>query len=458
MTNFIEQLVAAIWNRLRRRDRGAWHEGGSLDLGARVVDGQVTRRHVRLSNTRRATHLAVLGTTGTGKSYFLRHLIRQDVERGRGCFVFDFHGDLTPFILRTINAEERRLHRHLSDKLILIEPADPIVSVGFNPLEDESPDFVRIAEFAAVLRQRWALDHFGARTDELLRNSLYVLSANGLTLLELAPLLTDAGFRAACVKRVSNDEVRQYFEQRYDKASEAMRAVMREPILNKTSAFTADPHFRHIVGQAHSTFSLREAMDDGHWVIANLPKGQLGEQALTLASLLFTMLKNTLFTREKRSLYTVYCDEVQNLVSYASGIDTVLSEARKFGVSIVSANQFLEQYPTEMRAAILAVGTHAYFQLSATDAAQVAQSLDGGRSLAEVLKNLPQRHCIVKSGSDRWSEVEVPPVHVPKVDYTDLVNRSRYSRGRVRAHIDRDIAKRQAGITRSTDEVLDAWE
>ena len=234
------------------------------------------------------------------------------------------------------------------------------------------PTFVRIAEFAEVLRQRWALDHFGARTDELLRNSLFVLSANDLTLLELAPLLTHTGFRAACLKQVANAEVRQYFELRFDQASEAMRATMREPILNKTSAFTADPHFRHIVGQTHSTFSLREAMDEGHWVIVNLDKGRLGEQALTLGSLLFTMLKNALFTREKRSLFTVYCDEIQNLVAYGSGIETMLSEARKFGVAVVSANQFLDQYPAEMRAAILAVGTHVFFQLSSTDAAQVA--------------------------------------------------------------------------------------
>jgi hypothetical protein len=458
MINFIEQLVAALWNRLRRRERGAWRETKSLDLGFRVVDGQVTRWHVGLSKARRAMHIAVLGKTGTGKSSFLRYLSQQDIEADRGFLYFDLHGDATPFLLQAINARERRERRHLSDKLILIEPADPLVSVGFNPLEQEIPDFVRTAEFAALLKQRWGLDHFGARTDELLRNSLYVLSANNLTLLELAPLLTHTGFRAACLKRVSNAEIRQYFELRYDQASEAMRATMREPILNKTSAFTADPHFRHIVGQTHSTFSLREAMDEGHWVIVNLDKGRLGEQALTLGSLLFTMLKNALFTREKRSLFTVYCDEIQNLVAYGNGIDTVLSEARKFGVAVVSANQFLDQYPAEMRAAILAVGTHVFFQLSSMDSSQVSQALDGGKSLAERLKNLPQRRCIVKSASDRWTELEVPTVREAKVDYADLLNRSRYTRGRVRAHIDRDIAKRQEGIAHSADEVLHEWE
>jgi len=86
------------------------------------------------------------------------------------------------------------------------------------------------------------------------------------------------------------------------------------------------------------------------------------------------------------------------------------------------------------------------------------QSLDGGASLAYRLKNLPNRHAIVKSGSERWVEAEVPRVDVPKVDYTDLFNRSRFARGRVRAHIDRDIAKRDELAKAKTDDVLHAWE
>lgn len=457
MINLIEQLVARFWNRLRGQGGEARQESGSLDLGFRVSDGQVTGRHVSLSNARRTMHIAVLGKTGSGKSSLLRYLAQQDIDRDRGFLYFDLHGDATPFLLRTIHERERRLHRHLSDKLIVIEPADSIVSVGLNPLEHQASDFVRIAEFAQVLKERWHLDSFGARTDELLRNSLYVLAANGLTLVELALFLTHSGFRAACLKQVENAEVQQYFELRYDQASEAMRATMREPILNKTSAFTADPHFRHIVGQP-STFSMKEAMDQGIVVIVNLDKGRLGAQALTLGSLVLTELKNNLFTREKRSLYTIYCDEMQNLVAYGSGIETMLSEARKFGVGVVSANQFLDQYPAEMRAAILSVGTHIFFQLSSQDATQIAQALDGGKPLAERLKNLPQRHAVVKSGAERWTEVAVPTVKEPQVDSTDLLNRSRGRWGRSRVLIERAIAKRQEAMSRSTDEVLHDWE
>jgi len=456
MLQTFKQLISSIrhfagWRRTQARLR-------SLSLGVRAIDGEPTRHHIALTTKQRTMHVAVIGKSGSGKSSLLKYMAQQDIEADRGFVYFDLHGDATPLLLRSIAGRERKLRRHLSDRLVVVAPGDPELSVGLNPLEQGSEDFVRIAEFAEILRHRWHLGYFGARTDELLRNSLYALAANGLTLVELAPFLTQSAFRDACVKRVANPEVRGYFESRYDQVSEVLRTAMREPILNKTSAFTADPHFRHIVGQEHSTFSLKQAMDEDHWIIVDLQKGKLGEQALTLGSLVFTMLKNALFTREKRSLYTFYCDEIQNLIPYSGGgIETVLSEARKFGVGIVSANQFLDQHPPQVRAALLAVGTHIFFQLSSADAGPVSQALDGGGSLAYRLKNLPQRHCVVKSGPERWSEVLVPPVLAPKVDYTDLLNRSRYARGRVRAHIDQDIAKRHELASRKTDDVLHAW-
>src|SRR5579864_305182 len=131
MIRFIEQLIAGIWNRLRKRGEGARELKGTLDLGFCVTDGQATKRHMQLSNVRRSTHLAVLGKSGGGKSSFLKYLALQDIEAGRGFLYFDLHGDTTPFLLKAINARERKERRHLSDKLILIDPADPIASVGF---------------------------------------------------------------------------------------------------------------------------------------------------------------------------------------------------------------------------------------------------------------------------------------------------------------------------------------
>jgi hypothetical protein len=458
MTHWLETYLARLWNR-RVSGRPDARRADGLDLGTQIIDGQAGRARVAIPQNRRAEHLALIGKTAQGKSSAIHYCAVQDIAAERGFLAFDLHGETTPFLVAAIADHERVVKKNLSDRLIIIDPTDPVASVGFNPLEQNGDHdrFVQIAEFAQLLKQRWSLDSFGARTDELLRNSLIVLAESGLTLVEIAPLLANAGFRAACLPKVRNAEVRQYFADRYDRASEAMQATMREPILNKTSAFTADRHFRHIIGQARSTFSLQDAMDRGCWVIVRLPKGQLGEQAVTLGSLVLGVAKHALFSRKSRELFTLYCDEIQNLVAYSSGLEAVLSESRKFGVGVVSANQFLDQYPAEMRAAILAVGTHIFFQLSSQDAHQIATALDGGKPLAELLKNLPRRHMVVKTGHERWREVLVPTLRKPQSDPTDLFARSRNRWARLRNDVEAEIENRQRFTRRKTEDLHD-WE
>lgn len=456
MMSFFEQFAARLWNHLQRRKRGAWHEEpGRLTLGFQVVDGQVTKRRVSVNSTQRTMHTLLVGVPGVGKSSELLNFAGQDIDTHRGFLFLGPHGDMAHRLLLRINTRERRERRHLSDRLVLVDPADPIVSIGLNPLEQDNPDFVRTAEMAEIIRSRCGLGGFGVRIQETLTNGLYSLSANKLTLVELPLLLTNADFRRTCMKQVQNVEVRQYFEERYDKMSPGMQAATRDPVLNKISSFIADPHYRQIVGQP-STFVPKSTMDEGYWVIADLPKSKLGTHVSTLGSLIFTTFKNALFTRENRSLFSIYIDELKNFVG--SDIETALTEGRKFSTPIVAACQTLAQLSPELRSALFAVGTQIFFRLSANDAAEVAQALDGGRSLAERLKNLPQRHAIVKLGAERWVEIAVPRISDPEVDYTDLLNRTRYTRGRVRAHIERDIAKRQAAFMKTPDEVLDGWE
>ena len=459
MTNLIEYFIARLWNGMSAPSRSRPETGG-LDLGLRVMDGQLADHRVTIPHGKRSEHLVVLGKTGSGKSYLLRHAAIQDIRAGRGFVFFDLHGDATPFLLKFVAGEEIRQRTDLSKRLILIEPADPEFSVGLNVLENQQgrASFTQIAEFALILKTRWKLDTFGARTEELLRNTLHLLADNGLTLLELSPSLTNAAFRARCLRQVTNPEVAAYFHSRYDQASESMQAVFRDAILNKVSEFTSDPRFRHILGQQASTFSLVEAIDNGYWVVLNLDKGRLGEQAATLGSLFLTKLKNALFNRRTRQLFTLFCDEIQNLVAYDSGIDTLLSEARKFGISIVSANQFLDQYPPQIRSAILSIGTHIFFQLSGSDADKIAHALDGGKTLAQLLKNLPPRHLVVKSGHHRWREVQVPNVAEPKADFQDLYRRCRERWTRPRTEIEQAVRARHATFTRASDEVLDGWE
>jgi Helicase HerA, central domain len=460
MISFFEQLFSYAWNRMVAKPAHPTNPN-SLSLGFQVVDGRPTSSRMVIPQIKRAEHMAILGRTGTGKSSLLRYLASQDITSGRGFLFFDLHGDATPILLQLLAQQEQIIRQDLSTKLIVIEPGDPEFSVGLNVLESSGAQqsFVQIGEFAQLLKQRWNLDSFGARTEEVLRNSLLLLSEYGFTLLELAPLLTDDAFRARCLRGAGNSEARDYFAARYNQASEGQQNVFRDAVLNKISAFTADPHFRHILGQQRSTFSLLDAIDGGYWIILNLDKGRLGDHAATLGSLLLTKVKNALFSRRRRQLFTLYCDEIQNLVAFNSGLDTLLSEARKFAVGLVSANQFLDQYPPSMRSAIMAIGTHILFQLSSQDADKMATALDGGKHLSEILKNLPQRNLVVKSGHHHYSRVVVPAFEPTHGNYQDLLSRCRTRWARRRADVEREIRNRiRPDQGQQTREALHGWD
>ncbi len=459
MRDFLEHLLVRGANRLLRARDPRPADGPGVLLGHAVSDTGTSGPPVRLADAVRPEHLAILGKTGTGKSSLIRLMSRDDIRRDLGAVHIDLHGDTTPYLLGVLAAEERRRRTDLSDRIILIDPSDPEWAVGLNVLQADSDAerFLQMAEVAQLLKQRWDLSTLGARTEELLRCALYVLSAADLTLLELAPLLTNASFRAACLRRATNPDIVSYFRDRYDVASDAMQATWREPILNKASVFTVDPHFRHILGQRRTGVSLVDALDRQAWLILHLPKGRLGEQAATLGSLFLTHLKRALFARRSRTLLTVYADELQNLVEVTSGIDTLLAEARKFGVAFCCANQFLEQYPPTMRAAVLSVGTHVFFQLSAQDAERANALIGGGKAVQQVLRELPAREAIVRRGGQGWQRFRVSTVETPTADPSDLLRRIRLHGGQSRASIESDIAQRLQSHAADRREDLDDW-
>lgn len=279
-----------------------------------------------------------------------------------------------------------------------------------------------------------------------------------MTILEIVPFLTSAVFRARVLKHVKNSEVRQYFEARFNQLSDSMQANFAAPVLNKVTTFTGDPHFRHILGQQHSTFSLVTAIDEGHWILLCLPKGKLGEESATLASLLIPKLMRALFSRRGRKLFTLFADEVQNLAASDAYLETFLSELRKFHAGVVTGNQFLDQLPTSTRSAILAIGTHIFFQLSSADAVHFARALDGGKSLAELLKNLPQRQFILKTGHAHWRQVQAQNVSVPRCDFSDLLRRSREKWARKRTEVEKEIHGRQGDARKTRQDLLRDWE
>jgi Cdc6-like AAA superfamily ATPase len=431
-----------------------------LVLGHSVLHGQLRAdQPVLLSHHERPEHIAILGKTGTGKSSLLRFLCEQDIRDDRGFVFFDLHGDATPALARLIAAEEQRRGESLAHRLVVFDPSDREYSVGINILEATDPQqaYVQLAEVTQILRDRWRLEVFGARTEELLRNSLHVLFENRMTIVELGPLLTDSAFRAALVEQTKSAEPRTYFTERYSRLSPAAQAEYREAVLNKVTVFTADPHFRHLLGQTESSLNLRSMIDAGCWLVFNLDKGQLGEQAVTLGSLLLTRLKHTLFGRKSSKLVTVYCDELQNLVTVDRGIDTLFAEARKLGVSITSANQYLDQYSPSMQAAVMAVGTLCFFQLSGFDAKRIAEAHGHDAILAQHLRDLPSRQMIIMRPPLPPAYAGVPNLADLTADPAELLNRSRLIWATRRDHIEEEIALR-VGVDLSVVDPLDGWE
>jgi len=449
--NPLETIFTNTWNRMAIT-RSPKLKGG-LPLGHLVFDGRVTRNLYLLPTSIRTQHMDIRGKTGVGKTSFIRSIVQHDVDAGRGFLLIDQHGDLIPQVLSYIAA--RRPSDF--DRVVVIDPGSRQWAVGLSPLEteDEYTRFREVAEVTRSLADRW--DFKGARTEELLRNALFALSANGLTILETALFLSNDSYRQELISRVANQDVREYFDLRFEPLSDAMKATMREPALNKLSEFTADPHFRYILGQCRSTVSIDDVLARGMIVLVNLNKGQLGVHAVTFGNLLVAKFKAAIFRRRTRGLFTVFADEMQNLAASDTDFETLFAEARKFSTGLVTASQFGNQVPQTMRSAVQAIATRVFFQLSPEDAAQVAQEIDGGKQLADRLRNLPPRHAIVKSGHHAAHEIVIPDVPTVNAPFADFLARSNQIHARLKSDIDSDIRLRRPTPDASKEAIRD-WE
>ncbi len=370
---WFEHLTSDILNRFYAKPPGPSPTG--LLLG-RSIDPP--HAPVIFGDQHRCEHAVILGKTGSGKTYLLESLAWQLAKRGDGFAFFDFHGDASLSLIRrltTIKAFESRL--------VVIDPSHPTRSPALNILESgpsEAERFRKVSEISSILRQRWGVDSFGARTEELLRNSLYSLAGTGRTLADLPRLLIDVQLRRAVTDAVDHPDIQTYWRERYEPLSEAMKAAFREPLLNRVTAFLSEPAARHLLSQVDSTVDVGRAMTRRQWLVIRLPKGRLREHAHTLGNLLFAQLQFAALARESvahgaRHPFTLICDEVQNLAE--NDLATLLTEGRKFGISVITANQFWEQLPRELRGALLSAASHVCFRLSSAD----AQILGGELSL-----------------------------------------------------------------------------
>lgn len=298
----------------------------------------------------RSTHVYVLGSSGVGKSKGLATWILNDIENGNGCGVIDPHGDLVNDVVANLDG--------LRD-VILIEMTDPEYIVGFNPLEQQTgiDPYTQALELIEVFRKIWNLsDDKTPRLLEILRNAILTLIEAGGTMLDIEPLLTNEDYREEKLKFVTYEAVASFWRNRFDKWEEKDRIANIESTLNKVSSFTSDPRIRLMLCAKKSTIDFRKIMDDEQVVLINLAKGVLRTNSFLLGALFVAKIQMAAMSRvdlppSERKPFYLYVDEFQNYATLSFA--EIMSEARKYGLSLILAHQSLVQLDDELRDIIL---------------------------------------------------------------------------------------------------------
>jgi hypothetical protein len=464
----------------------------TLELGWHWSENKEEFQLAKIADSDRLNHFYVIGATGTGKTKFLEYLIRQDIEKGNGFGVIDPHGDLIEDIKGFLVLRYEPDDEIISNRVILIDPADPDFTVTFNPLEKVSgvPIAEQANELISAFRKIWS-DSWGVRMEDLMRNSLIALAEAELTLTELPQFLTNRGVRQGILEKVSHPLAQEYFK-RFDTMTDRSQVTWVEPIMNKIGAFFSDDRIRHIFSSEKSSFNIREIMDHQKILLIKLDKGKLKDSADLLGSLLMAKIQMAAFSRSdilqrKRIPFYLYIDEFQNFASESFSI--VLSEARKYGLSLIMAHQTLAQISEEMKSLILGnTGVQVYFRINRHDASLLAKEafeysghevkrVSGSRptywSLGEEwerytseLQTLPPRVCYVKHKIEggviaiRTADIEtaqeefIDIAGMTETEYLNLIKNIPFGKKYLvsRAEINRKAAERQ-GLIKETAKV-----
>lgn len=387
-----------------------------LALGLAAGNDETDNREVHqlkgISQEHRDTHFYVIGASGSGKTKFLESLVKQDIENDLGFGVIDPHGDFAEDIKGYLYLLHKDDPDFLRERVVLIDPTDPDYTVVFNPLEvtgKESAASVAL-ELTEAFKKIWH-DAWGARMEDLLKNSLIALIENNLTLAELPLFLANAEVRRKVLEKVNHAVSREYFN-RFNSLRRTTQDEWMESTLNKVNAFLFHPNLRQMLASPKSSFNLREIMDEGKILIVKLAKGEFKSNADLLGSLLLAKIQAAAFSRtdtpelERRKFY-LYIDEFQNFAT--ENFIAMLGEARKYRLALLLAHQNLAQLPASLRASILSnCGLQAYFRISRDDSnilakeslASIYSDPPGWERYIQALQELPQRGCVIKNKID----------------------------------------------------------
>jgi hypothetical protein len=370
-----------------------------------------------------AHHLYVLGGSGGGKSKFLELLVRLLILHDVGFCLLDPHGDLTQNVLAFLYEEaERRAARRdpiSLDRAYLYEAFEPEV-IGLNPLDPGSGClYPHVSTLVGAFRRSFS-SSWGPHVETLTRNAFLTLAYAGKTLADAPRLLTDSPFRGDLLRRVTDPAVRDYWTRRFDTLGDAPRRALVESLLSKLEGgLIADPRLRAMLAQER-TPNLRRLMDSGAWLLFNLSKGQLRESSSLLGSLVVAQLQTAALSRadqpeSERRPFVLLADEFQNF--QGDDFEMILSEARKYRLSLVLAHQATAQVGPSLLASVFSnVGTQVFFALSPQDAAAVSRGFSEGSVAEESLVHLPRGSAVLRRRGKPAERVQVLPVHTPAVD------------------------------------------
>ncbi len=322
----------------------------------------------------RKRHMYIIGKSGSGKSFLLNLLTLSDIYHNEGFAVVDPHGDYAQDMLRYI--PEHRL-----DDVVYFNPADGEFPVAFNPMEvyDVNRRSNVASEIVGVLKKMFG-DSWGPRLEHILRYTLLaLLETPNTTLLGITRMLTDKKYRNEIIANVQDPVVKAFWINEFASWNDKFASEAVAPVLNKVGAFTANPLIRNVIGQEKSTFSIRKMMDEGKILIVDLSRGKIGEDnASILGSLLITKIQLDAMSRadipniDDRRPFYLYVDEFQNFATESFAV--ILSEARKYGLYLTVANQYIAQMPEEVRDAVFGnVGSMITFRVGAEDATSLAR-------------------------------------------------------------------------------------
>ncbi len=363
-------------------------EEGAVVLGS--VRFRDDKRLVGLALEDRRRHLVIIGKTGMGKTTLIQNMIQSDMLAGRGVCLVDPHGDLAESIPALVPSGR-------TNDVIIFDAANSEFALSFNPLECNDPTRIDQVTSGVVSAFKKINTSWGPRLEDTLRNAVFAIVERGGNLMTVMQLLSDRSIREQIVPVIADPVVRSFWLHEFASWSDSYRTEAVAAISNKLRPFLTSTNLRAIVSQPGRSLNLREVMDDGRILLVNLSKGRLGEDNSTLlGALLISSIQQAAMTRanvpelERRDFF-LYVDEFQNFTtgSFAS----VLSEARKFRLSLIIAHQYLSQLDEDTANAVFGnVGSIISFQVGSDDAERLALQLGKypGQIAAENLTGLPK--------------------------------------------------------------------